>query len=249
MSERAALYRCPMVGIPPGGRAWAGFSLSAWSILRRDLGCAEPIVPPARRACCRPSPGLPWCAASRRLCWLRAADRAGRHRTAACWAHARRKFYDLHEATGPPITAEALRRIAELYAIERSIQGRTADARRHVRNTSARPLIEMMKPSLEMELGRAPPAGSLAEAIRYARSPAGQPSPDSSMMGVSNSTTSRSNARCCRFRQMGEAPASVISRAPAEDAYPASDLPPVEADPSSRERRLRDGKAQRLLQF
>jgi transposase len=39
---------------------------------------------------------------------------------AACWAHARRKFYELHEATGPPIAAEALRRIAELYAIERS---------------------------------------------------------------------------------------------------------------------------------
>jgi len=87
---------------------------------------------------------------------------------AACWAHARRKFYDLHEATGSPIAAEALRRIAELYAIERSIQGRTADARRHVRNTSARPLIEMMKPWLERELGRVPPAGSLAEAIRYA---------------------------------------------------------------------------------
>jgi transposase-like protein len=33
------------------------------------------------RASCRSSPGLPWCAASRRLCWLRAADRAGRHRT------------------------------------------------------------------------------------------------------------------------------------------------------------------------
>jgi hypothetical protein len=33
---------------------------------------------------------------------------------AACWAHARRKFYDLHEATGSPIAAEALRRIAEL---------------------------------------------------------------------------------------------------------------------------------------
>src|ERR1700720_4776058 len=86
---------------------------------------------------------------------------------AACWAHARRKFYDLHEATGSPIAAEALRRIAELYAIERSIQGRTADARRHVRNTSSRPLIKMMKPWLEMELGRVPPAGPLAEAIRY----------------------------------------------------------------------------------
>jgi hypothetical protein len=42
-----------------------------------------------------------------------------------------------------------LRRIAELYAIERSIQGRTADARRHVRNTSTRPLIEMMMKTLK----------------------------------------------------------------------------------------------------
>jgi transposase len=87
---------------------------------------------------------------------------------AACWAHARRKFYDLHEATGSPIAAEALRRITELYTIEGSIRGHTADARRHLRNTSARPLIEMMKPWLEMELGRVPPAGPLAEAIRYA---------------------------------------------------------------------------------
>jgi hypothetical protein len=87
---------------------------------------------------------------------------------AACWAHARRKFYDLHQATGSPIAAEALRRIAELHAIERSIQSRAADARRRVRNTSAWPLIEMMKPWLEMELGRVPPAGPLAEAIRYA---------------------------------------------------------------------------------
>jgi transposase len=65
---------------------------------------------------------------------------------ATCWARARRKFCDLHEATGSPIAAEALRRIAELYAIEGSIRGRTAEERRHVRNTSARPLIEMMKP-------------------------------------------------------------------------------------------------------
>ncbi len=33
---------------------------------------------------------------------------------AACWAHARRKFYEFHQATGSPIAAEALRRIAEL---------------------------------------------------------------------------------------------------------------------------------------
>ncbi len=38
---------------------------------------------------------------------------------AACWAHARRKFYEFHQATGSPIAAETLRRIAELYAVEK----------------------------------------------------------------------------------------------------------------------------------
>ena len=57
-----------------------------------------------------------------------------------------------------------LRRIVELNAIERSIQGRTADARRQVRNASTRPLIEM----LEIEFGRRSTGWSLAEAIRYA---------------------------------------------------------------------------------
>jgi transposase len=45
---------------------------------------------------------------------------------AACWAHARRKFYDVHEATGSPVAAEALSRIAELYAIEVAIRGQSA---------------------------------------------------------------------------------------------------------------------------
>lgn len=87
---------------------------------------------------------------------------------AACWAHARRKFYDVHEATGSPIAAEALRRIAELYAIEASIRGRAAEQRRQVRNTSSRPLLDAMKPWLETELARIPGRGALAEAIRYA---------------------------------------------------------------------------------
>jgi Transposase IS66 family len=86
---------------------------------------------------------------------------------AACWAHTRRKFFDVHEATGSPIAAEALRRIAELYAIEKSIRGRTAEERRSVRNTKSRPLVEAMKPWLETQLGRIPGGGSLADAIRY----------------------------------------------------------------------------------
>jgi hypothetical protein len=49
---------------------------------------------------------------------------------AACWAHALRKSYDLHDATGSPIAAEALRRIAEPCAIEsRRFGGLTALSR------------------------------------------------------------------------------------------------------------------------
>jgi transposase len=48
---------------------------------------------------------------------------------AACWAHARRRFYEFHQATGSPIAAEALRRIAELYAVEKRIRGQPAKAR------------------------------------------------------------------------------------------------------------------------
>ena len=57
---------------------------------------------------------------------------------AACWAHARRKFFELHEATGSPIAAEALRQIAALYAIEESISGQPAEQRRRVRAREAR---------------------------------------------------------------------------------------------------------------
>ena len=53
----------------------------------------------------------------------------GHIQLAACWAHARRKFYEVHQATSSPVAAEALRRIGELYAIEASVRGQTAKAR------------------------------------------------------------------------------------------------------------------------
>jgi transposase len=87
---------------------------------------------------------------------------------AACWAHARRKFYELHQATGSPIAAEALRRIAELYAVETSIRGQPAEARKRAREEDSRPLVEAMKTWLETELSRVPNRGGLADAIRYA---------------------------------------------------------------------------------
>ncbi len=63
----------------------------------------------------------------------------GRVKEAGCMAHVRRKFYDLYVAHKSPVAAEALERIAGLYAIEKEIRGRSPDERREVRNARARP--------------------------------------------------------------------------------------------------------------
>lgn len=86
---------------------------------------------------------------------------------AACWAHARRKFYDVHQATASPIAEEVLRRIAALNAIERDIRGQSAEHRQRVRDQKSRPIALAMKPWLESQLQRVPARSSLAEAIRY----------------------------------------------------------------------------------
>ena len=87
---------------------------------------------------------------------------------AACWAHARRKFYEIAQADGSPIAEEAVRRIAELYAIEAKIRGMVPTERLALRRAMAGPLVESLKPWLEAQLPRIPQRGKLAEAIRYA---------------------------------------------------------------------------------
>ena len=90
---------------------------------------------------------------------------------AFCWAHARRKFYEVAEATGSPIAAEALRRIAALYAIEARDPRPIADAAaRRAASRRARPLVEALQAWLEAELPRLIGRSKLAEAIRYALS-------------------------------------------------------------------------------
>jgi transposase len=92
----------------------------------------------------------------------------GKIRLAACWAHARRKFYDVQEATGSPIASQALRRIAEIYAIEASIRGQPQDSRLKIRNQQSRQLVAALRSWLEGELPRLSSASTLADAIRYA---------------------------------------------------------------------------------
>lgn len=87
---------------------------------------------------------------------------------AACWAHARRKLWEVHQATGSPIAQEVLRRIAALYAIEAEIRGKSAAGRQAVRDHRARPIVDDLKPWLELQMQRLPRRSGLAEAIRYA---------------------------------------------------------------------------------
>ena len=60
---------------------------------------------------------------------------------AACWAHARRKFFELARINKAPIAAEAVTRIDALFDIEREINGLTPPQRIGVRIERSRPLV------------------------------------------------------------------------------------------------------------
>ena len=87
---------------------------------------------------------------------------------AACWAHARRKFYDLHAARPTPLTTEALRRIAELYVIEAEICGKPPDERRQVQQAHSRPLLDDMEHWLRPTLDTLSREFDTGPAILYA---------------------------------------------------------------------------------
>ena len=88
---------------------------------------------------------------------------------AACWAHVRRKFFDIHADTGSPLAREALDRIGRLYDIEAAIRGRSADARKAIRTSHATPLLDDIERWLEATVRRISGKSNLAGAIRYAQ--------------------------------------------------------------------------------
>jgi transposase len=92
----------------------------------------------------------------------------GRVREAACWAHARRKFYDLHADTRSPLAEQALTRIQGLYAIEAEIRGQSPDERRRVRQARAGPLLDSLQQWLLETRAKLSAKSELAGAINYA---------------------------------------------------------------------------------
>src|SRR6201997_5666869 len=87
---------------------------------------------------------------------------------AACWAHVRRKFFDLEQAHHSPIASEAIQRIAALYAIEKDIRGKPPDERAKTRQSRARPLLHDLRTWLDRTLTSLSRKSETAVAIRYA---------------------------------------------------------------------------------
>jgi len=94
----------------------------------------------------------------------------GRIREAACWAHVRRKFFDIHQTNQSPIAKAALDRIAALYTIEKDIRGQPPDVRKSHRQSRAGPLLIELKDWLTATLTTLSAKSELAGAIRYAAS-------------------------------------------------------------------------------
>ena len=85
----------------------------------------------------------------------------------ACWAHFRRKVFDLHERSPTPLTTDILERIGALYAIEAEVRGLPPDARHRARQERTRPLVTALRDVLDASLRRLSPKSDMAKAIAY----------------------------------------------------------------------------------
>jgi transposase len=109
------------------------------------------------------------------------ARKPGPIREAACWAHARRKFFEFADVEGnlrrraagkkeialSPIAIEVVRRIDAVFEIERAINGKNADERVAVRRTASRPLVEDLHAYLRAQLVKLSRGHDLVKAINY----------------------------------------------------------------------------------
>src|SRR5690348_7387460 len=91
----------------------------------------------------------------------------GAVRLAFCWAHWRRRFFEIAQGGNAPIASEALARIAAIYAIEAEIRGEAAEARCVARQMRTKPLADALKSWLETQLAVVSRKSTTAEAIRY----------------------------------------------------------------------------------
>ena len=97
-----------------------------------------------------------------------ALARRGYVQLAFCWAHVRRRFFELAAAGSSPVATEVLGHIAKLYAIDAEVRGQSPDQRWAARQQRSRPIIEELRRFLDAKLAQISRKSTLAEAIRYA---------------------------------------------------------------------------------
>ena len=86
---------------------------------------------------------------------------------AHCWAHARRKFKENFDRDGSEIAAEGLRRIAEIYAVEKDIRGTSPGQRLSARQARSAPLVEAFGTWLQAQRQRISAKSRLGEKLAY----------------------------------------------------------------------------------
>ncbi|MEP4197869.1 MAG: IS66 family transposase [Aliishimia sp.] len=118
---------------------------------------------------------------------------SGDIREVACMAHVRRKFVDVHRAQGSAIADEAIKRIAQLYEVEKEARGAPPDQRAGLRQAQAKPIFDDLETWLHAQLPNISGKSPLAGAIRYAltRMARLRPYLDRGVLELDNNTAER----------------------------------------------------------
>ena len=111
----------------------------------------------------------------------------------ACMAHIRRKFVDVYTAQGSAIAEEAIKRIAQLYGVEKQARGQSPEARVAIRQSKAKPIFDDLEDWLHTQIPKISGKSPLAKAIRYAlgRMPKTRPYLENGFLELDNNTAER----------------------------------------------------------
>lgn len=87
----------------------------------------------------------------------------------ACWAHFRRKIFDIHATKPTPLTTDLMARIGAIYEIEAGIRGTPPDNRQRSRQERSGPLVGELRQALDDSLRRLSSKSEMAKALSYGR--------------------------------------------------------------------------------
>jgi hypothetical protein len=94
-------------------------------------------------------------------------DSPGQITEVGCWAHARRKFHDLQLANQSQIAEQAVRQIAQIYAVEREVKELSGEVRLRIRQEKSQPLVQTLNEWLMLNRQKVPEGSATAKAIDY----------------------------------------------------------------------------------